>query len=410
MPSPTATFIPDILEEHVEELAFLWGRRQTALRDSDYTLRAFSDLEERIAAHLHGVIAVGERALPLLEDTLAQDDPLAAFAAAFSLLHSGADAARSRVLDAFSHAQGERFTGLRDALCHGPLDPAAPQLDALFRSGAAPVAIAAGEALAFHDALPASREDLQRFLRHDDAVVRGHAWRLVGYIGASVDPKNYAAAMREQPGPTRRAALDAGAWCGEQGILAACRKLATDAPAQSLDALELLAILGGPDDLPRFRALADARDLGPTRFRLLGAFGQPALMETVLAGIADPEPATAAAAGAAFTKMTGQDVDSDRRAKLPPLGGGEPDEFEGEFQEEVTLPDPALARRLWERVQPWGRAGRLCRGLDVSTRLTREAFAALDMESRWEVCMRARFEGAWSGSPLRLERFPQRTP
>jgi len=73
----------------------------------------------------------------------------------------------------------------------------------------------------------------------------------------------------------------------------------------------------------------------------------------------------------------------------------------------VTLPDPELARRLWERVQPWARAGRLCRGLDVSTPLTREAFAALDMESRWEVCMRARFSGAWSGSPLQLERFPQ---
>jgi len=29
------------------------------------------------------------------------------------------------------------------------------------------------------------------------------------------------------------------------------------------------------------------------------------------------------------------------------------------------------------------------------------------MESRWEVCLRARFSGTWSGSPLRLERFPQ---
>jgi len=407
MSAPHPTFIPDILEEHVEELGFLWGQRQAALRSPGYTMRRLGDLEERIAGHLEGVLAVGEPALPLLDETLAQDDPLAAFAAAFSLLHWDGDAARSRVLEVFSHAQGERLGGLRDALCYAPLNQAVPQLEALSRSGAAPLAIAAGEALAFHDALQASREDLHRFLRHDDAVVRGHAWRLVGYIGASVDPKSYAAAMREQPGPTRRAALHAGAWCGEQGILAACRKLATDAPAESLDALELLAIIGGPEDLPRFRALGDARELGPLRFRLLGTFGQPALMDTVLAGIADPDPASAVAAGMAFTKMTGQGVDSDRRAKLPPEGGGEPDEFEAEFQEELTLPDPELARRVWERVQHWARVGRLCRGLDVTAQLTPEAFAELDMESRWEVCLRARFSGAWSGSPLRLERFPQ---
>ena len=30
--APKLTFIPDILETHVEEAAFLWGRRANALR------------------------------------------------------------------------------------------------------------------------------------------------------------------------------------------------------------------------------------------------------------------------------------------------------------------------------------------------------------------------------------------
>lgn len=410
MSAPRATYIHDIADEHVEELGFLWGQRRAALRSSGYTIRALADLEERIAAHLQGVLAVGDHALPLLEDTLAQDDPLAVFAAAFALLHSDSVAARSRVLEAFMQAQGERLGGLRDALCHAPLHDAAPQLDALSRSSAAPVAIAAGEALAFHGTLQASREDVQRFLRHDDAMVREHAWHLVGYLGASVDPKQYAAAMREQAGPARAAALHAGAWCREPGILAACRKLASDAPEASPDALALLAVLGVPQDLDRFRALGRSRELGPSRFRLLGAFGQPALMDTILAGVADPDPATAVAAAAAFTKMTGEGVDSDRRATLAPENGAEPDEFETEFRDEVTLPDPELARRVWERVKPWVRAGRLCCGVDVSAQLTPEAFAALDMESRWEVCLRARYSGAWSGTPVRLERFPQARP
>ena len=45
MPSPRATFIPDILEEHLEELAFLWSQRQTALRDPRYTIHELTHLD-----------------------------------------------------------------------------------------------------------------------------------------------------------------------------------------------------------------------------------------------------------------------------------------------------------------------------------------------------------------------------
>lgn len=405
-PAPRS-FLPDIFEQHLEAIGFLWGRRRSALRSPDYTLAEFCDLEDRITAHLHGVLAAGDLALPILEDRLSEDDPLLVFAAAHALLHHESEATVARLLDAFAQSADARLAGLREAFCHGPARALLPQIEQLYHAAATPVATAAAEVLAFHSALRATPQDTERLLRDEDPRVRQRGWLLIGYLGARVEPKTYAAAMRDRDAAVRRTALHAGAWCGEPGILPACRKLATDAPAESLDALELLAILGGPEDLPRFRALGDTRELGPLRFRPLGTFGQPALMDTVLDGIADPDPATAVAAGAAFAKMTGQGVDSDRRAKLPPEGGGAPDELEAEFQEEVTLPDPELARRMWERVPPWARAGRLCRGLDVSAQLTPEAFAALDMESRWEVCLRARYSGAWSGTPLRLERFPQ---
>ena len=103
-----------------------------------------------------------------------------------------------------------------------------------------------------------------------------------------------------------------------------------------------------------------------------------------------------------------------RCAKLSPSAcrrrpnSGEPDEFEAEFQEEVTLPDPEIAQRHWKLVKPvFQQACRLRRGFDVGGALTPEVFGALDMESRWEILLRARFQGKWSGSPLRLERFPQ---
>jgi len=408
MPSPTATFIPDILEEHVEELAFLWDQRRTAVRDPRYTIRELTHLEERIAAHLQGVLAVGEVALPLLEDTLAGEDPAMVFAAALALLHAKNETATARVRDSFGHAQGPVLAALCDALAQAPLNPGVAPFRELFHGGPAPVGAAAGTILAFHSALEPTIPQVERLLRDEDAAVRQSGWRLVGYLGVPLKAKVYGAARRDEDPGVRRAALHAGAWCGQPGVLAVCRKFAAQPTPEDLDALELLAILGAPEDARLVATLTSTPALGPARFHLVGTYGHPALMDLVLAALADSDPALAAAAGAAFTKMTGQNVDSEKKAKLPPENGGEPDEFEAEFQEEVLLPDPDIAHRHWKLVKPvFEQACRLRRGFDVGGALTPEVFAALDMESRWEILLRARFQGKWGGSPLRLERFPQ---
>ncbi len=405
MTTAVLSFIPDILEEHLEELAFLWGQRRNALRSPRYTLRAFAHLEERIAAHLQGVLAVGDGALPLLEDTLREGDSLAAFAAGYALLHRRDSAATARVLDAFAQAEDARLGGLRDALCQGPAGPVLPGIQALAHSPRAPLALAAAEVLAFHSEVGLTERLVRQFLNDEDPGVRASAWRLVGYLRMRLDPKTYAAALRDDS-VVKLAALHAGAWCGEAGVLAVGRKLAETAAPDHAYALELLAILGGPEDLPRFAAIGRQAKLGPARFRLLGCFGHPAVMEQVMAGIRDPDPATAVAAGAAFTKLTGAEIESSTTATLPSDSSSPPDEFEMEFLDEVKLPNPALAQRHWDKVKErLAQASRICRGVDVGGSLDPAAFAALDMESRWEACLRARFHGVWSGSPLALERF-----
>lgn len=408
MGTAPGSFIPDVFEEHLDAIGFLWAQRRSALRSPDYTVLDLLDLEEGVEAHLDGVQAAGEASMPILESELPAEDPLRVFAAAYTLLYFRTPSATARVLEAFRVAEADRLAGLEEALSHGPLDGALAKVEELRRNGPPPVALAAATALTFHSTIPPPADEVRPFLRHDDPAVRRRSWRLIGYLGASVEPKTYAAAMRDGDAGVRRAALYAGAWCGEPGVLTVCRKLATEPTPENLDALELLAILAGPDDLPLLATLATNEALGPARFRLAGTYGHPGLMDLVLAGIGSADPATAAAAASAFTKLTGQSVDSDQRAALPPEGSGEPDEFEAEFQEEVTLPDPELSRRHWELVKPQlQRASRLQRGFDVGRGLTPEEFAMLDMESRWEMWLRARFQGTWRGSPLGLERFPQ---
>src|SRR3989449_11130807 len=273
MPSPIATYIPDILEEHIEELAVLWGQRQIAVHDPDYTIRELAHLEDRIAAHLDGVLAVGEVALPLLEETLSDDDPLMVFAAAYALLHTKNPTATARVRDSFGHAQGPVLAALQEALAQAPLNPGVAPFRELFHGGPAPVGAAAGTILAFHSVLEPTIPQIERLLRHEDAVVRQSGWRLVGYLGVPLDAKTYAAAMRDDDPVVRRAALYAGAWCAQPGVMAVCRKLAAQPAPDNFDPLELLAILCGPGDPHVVAALGQTPTRGAARCRPCGTHG-----------------------------------------------------------------------------------------------------------------------------------------
>jgi HEAT repeat protein len=347
--------------------------------------------------------------LPRLVELLQDDDPELSFAAAYSLLHAGSPELTGRVLGAFEAAGGDGFRALAAALAHAPLPRSGlERVRALLSARPAMRAVAAAEVLAFHGALGLAGEQLRYFLEDEDAATRRAAWRLAALLGAQVAPESYAGALRDEDPGVGSAALECGAWCGVQGVLPALRRLAADPRPERLGALYLLAVLGSPEDAQRIHALLGAAALGPDRFGLAGAFGDPRFVPLVVGSLEDPDPAAAAAAGAAFTRLTGVDVESSTRATVPPADGAEPDDFEAEFLERVMLPDPAKARREWERLRPaLERAGRLCRGMDVARPLDAESAARLDMRSRREVLLRLRFAGGWTGTPLALEVFPQ---
>src|SRR5690606_13442046 len=230
MAAPAWTFIPDILEEHLDEVAFLWGQRRAALRSPDYTPRSVADLEERIAAHVRGVVAVAADGIERVRAALASDDAEAAFAGAFSLLHTSLPGAEQEVLDAFAAAEGERLAALGEALKHAPLGPAGLGRLALLAGGEPmPRTAMAAEALAFHGALDPRPERLAALLGAEDAGVRAAGWRIVGYVLLPVDAKLYARALRDDEAAVRDAALLAGAWCAVPGVPAAARAIAADA-------------------------------------------------------------------------------------------------------------------------------------------------------------------------------------
>jgi uncharacterized protein (TIGR02270 family) len=407
------TFLPALQEQNLDELQFLWGRRRSALRSPAYSTRALAMLEERIAGHADGLLALGDDLLTFVGAALDGEEELPAFAAASALLRLGTPAARRRVLDVFASAAGPRLDGVRDALAHAPMasvQPLLPQLTALMTAAPARVtAVAAAEVLVFHGAAAPDRAYVERFVRDADPALRARGLRLAAYTGSALPADVYETGFRDDDAAVKRAALAAAAWNAYPGLVAYCRSLAVAPTPEAIEPLTLLAAVSPPEEYQTIGAVAAAAEAGPGRYGVAGAFGLPHYIEWLTAEMSNPDPASAAAAGRSFTKMTGRDVESNTRVKVSPDGKPPADDFEAEFMDEVFLPDPDLARKHWQELAPrLARSPRICRGMDVSQPLSREQVAALDRESLWEYCLRARLFSGWQGTPLVLERYPQR--
>jgi uncharacterized protein (TIGR02270 family) len=182
MPEPKPQVIPEILQHYLEELGALWGLRQNALRSPDYTVDDLVELEERIEAHVDGLLCSGEHAVPLLEEALAGDEPEAAFAAAYALLRMTNGTAARRVVEAFLEAEGGALDGIREALCHGAIDSIEGRLREACDSAPAPVAVAAAEVLAFHQKLKSDPKRMAELFEHEDPQVRRRAWRVAALM------------------------------------------------------------------------------------------------------------------------------------------------------------------------------------------------------------------------------------
>jgi uncharacterized protein (TIGR02270 family) len=402
-------YIPDLVEEHYDELQFLWSRRRLALASPSYTEQQLSELEERIAGHADGLLALGDRLVEFVESALNGEEELPAFAAAFALVRRGDPDNLRRVLDALERAAGNKLRGLRDALAHPAAAPIAPQLTSLFLEASPPVGAAAGEALAFQGAIAPAARQLERFIRAEQPTTRASGWRLTAYCGVSVPAEWYDAGLNDDDREVKHAALVAAAWNRSPAFPSYCRALATTPAPEAVEPLTLYAAVALPEEYQVIGSIAAADEAGPSRFRVVGAFAHPYFVDLLIKEMENPNPVAAASAGTAFYKMTGRNVESDRRVKVPADGKPPTDDFEVEFQDDIFLPDPELAREHWHELAPrLARSSRICRGMDVSQPLSREQFGTLDMESRWEYCLRMRLFSGWQGTPLVLERYPQR--
>jgi uncharacterized protein (TIGR02270 family) len=399
MTAVRARRIADLLQVHAEDLAFLWGQCREALGSRKHSLREYGELNERIEAHLQGLLVAGSAELThWLQPQLGGMHRDEVFAAAYTMLRLAEPDSARAVVAGFSQAAGPALAGLRDALSIAPHALFAADMQSALDQGQPTTAVAAAVVLANHRLLDGSSPRLARLLEDTDAGVCELAWRAatvadaVAPLSAPKRPFNHALAHAAPA--VRSAGWAAVAWSGQARAMPLLRQLAAggDAPA-----LHWLAVLGSEEDVPLIQKAALETPDVALRCTLLARFGHPSALNALLHWIGDEDMALAAAAGEAFTRITGAEVRGQRKQLPVPQGA---DEFTREMAPEVWSPDAPKARALLERHgAEWAAGQRWCKGVRLDGEIAREQLTQLDLEARWEVAARAALAGRPVSAP-----------
>jgi uncharacterized protein (TIGR02270 family) len=377
-----ARIIPDILEEHLDELDALWERREVLLFDYEWTVHDLAETEARADANLDGLLVAGEASAAQARAALEGDEVGLATAGAMMLLAFSPES-RSEVVARLADAGEAVREGIRIALRHGRSEAILAELESLVEGDDPGVRIVAVDALAFHGRAPGGAA--RSLLQADDAVVRRLAIAAAGRTDDPWDQGDLAAALDSGDEALAGAALETSARRGLPGLAALCRERVQAGDVGS--SLEFLAMVGGEGDGSVLHSLLANDEARPTALRALGIFGRVSAVPGLLSAISDPDPVVARAAGAAFARITGADILGTERPRPPEdLSEGEVDDWD-----DSPLPDPAKAAAFWEAEGGRFESGAVWQGgIDVSDRPAAADFNALTLESRRSVYLRQR--------------------
>lgn len=339
----------DILEEHLEEADFLWQQRENALGDRAYDLDGLAELEERLLAHLDGLVLGGKEAWALLEPKLAGGEVGEVFAAAFVALESG-DPERVELLQkTFGGAEGPILDGIRHALRHTP----SPEIEKIVRplldneKGAVRAAVI--DVISFRR-LPLETRLLQAGLQEKDPLVASAAANAVGRLRLADLKNGIEGALESDAASVRLEAMRAGLLLKSEKALSRCRKAVQERVEEGGEAILLLGLLGHPEDGPLLvNALGEAA-LARNAVMSLGLLGRAATMEALIQCTADPK--LARLSGEAIRTLTGVDLEKEKLVTPPEakakMEDGE-DKLEADPDEGLPVPDPAKVDGWWRK-------------------------------------------------------------
>ena len=367
--------LPEIIEQHFDELDFLWEHREANLFSRDWALDDLAAHEECAEAHLDGLRIAGRSGLELASERLTTSGTFGATAATLLLWESGVERARKACLSAFRTGEAAVRNGIRIAFRHLAVDDLrAPLLEAA--TGEAAVAAAAIDVLSFHRVVAPPFESL---LRDADVVVRKQALDASGR-SARVTQDVLFESIEHDAEVIRVAGWRAAAMAGVPGLASLCRSKAT---AGDPIAVAFLGVIGADSDLPLLMAGSGQPNVSNASVSALGALGNVTAIPFLLELITDDNVGPAAAA--AYKRITGAtSVDGEKPFPPPPVA-------DGEDEREELPPDPEKFRKDWQRREHAMTPDfRWQSGIAIPPGVLPAQFDGLPLDSRRDVYLRLR--------------------
>ena len=244
--SAAAPVIPDVIGQHLEELAFLSIQRRTLLFAEDVTLAGLLRHEERLAAHWDGLSVGGAASVRLALERLDAFDPWERYVAARVWLDVGSPKG-AEVADRIARSEPELLGAWSEALRRVPLARLEQLLpiDAASRYAPAVLSVVV-DARGWHGALD-ERVAVEAGARVEP-IVRGAVARTFGWIPSVAQSRTLVSALAHDPSAfVSRRALWSIAMSNPTAAVGHCRRRAAAGEADAF-MLRVLALLGGPED------------------------------------------------------------------------------------------------------------------------------------------------------------------
>lgn len=179
-----------VVEEHFEELQALWYVHASAIRSDRYWAGDLLKLQERIAAHVEGVVLAGSRAHGIIKEALVSGDAGLAFAAAVTSLRALDLPLLQPLFKAFDQANEQTARGFIEGFCASSISACESLLHERLAAAETNTASQAAYILAFHGRLGLEHPCVQQFLCDADPAVRQRGWHIIPLVFAASTPVN----------------------------------------------------------------------------------------------------------------------------------------------------------------------------------------------------------------------------
>ena len=346
----------DLVEQSLEEGAFLWKRWESDLSSLTRNLAAtWTWSEERLHGALDGVRVAEERIVEVSAVALCGRDLSAQTVAAHLLASASAAGARTALAAAVRDARGASLQAMARGIETAALDGSfAPVSRALAESGPEHSA-ALCRIKAFRRVAP-GREALEA-LHCTLAPAQAQTLEALGRAGETAMVKRYVPQGLNSSAPTvRQAAIVAGIRHGHAPAWRLAVQLIEQRHPDCAPLLAGVAALGSSEEQALVIAALRSPTLQTAALSALAYIGTPEAVQIVLAGMR--EPRLARAAGEAYCAITGAELARDQLAlpepaeavSPPPLTSDPPDaDLVPRGADLWPLPDPAAVQRHWQR-------------------------------------------------------------